>query len=127
MTKQWAFLKTLVKEAAFNSGISLSERDYETMSRMDDLVSRLNRGTLIAEGKSPVLSSLVELASTLYNNNSSILPITNFVRESEEPDHIFFTYSSDGITICSENEADYGVYIDLEDGYLVHRLYKKEV
>lgn len=123
MNKQWAFLKTLAKE---NSGISLSEYDMETMSRMDELIERLNRGSIISEGKYGVFNFLVELASILPVNNSSVLPIVDFVKESEEPDHIFFAYNSDGITICSESEADYGVYIDLEDGYLVPRLYRKE-
>lgn len=123
MNKQWAFLKTLVKE---NSGISLSEYDMETMSRMDELIERLNRGSIISEGKYGVFNFLVELASILPVNNSSVLPIVDFVKESEEPDRIFFAYNSDGITICSESEADYGVYIDLEDGYLVPRLYRKE-
>ena len=125
MTKQWAFVKTLVKEAAFNSGISLSEHDYETMSRMDELIERLNRGSIISEGKYGVFNFLVVLASTLTTNNSSVLPIVDFVRESEEPGQIFFAYDSDGIKICPESESTHAVYIDLEDGYLVPRLYKE--
>lgn len=78
-------------------------------------------GILIAEGKYNVIDSLVSLA-----NDSSVLYLIDFVREEQEPGSIFFGIEP-RIHICSESEADYVVQIDLEDGYLVHRLYKKEV
>lgn len=78
-------------------------------------------GCLIAEGKYNVIDSLVSLA-----NDSSVLYLIDFVREEQEPGSIFFGIEP-RIHICPESEADYVVQIDLEDGYLVHRLYKKEV
>lgn len=78
-------------------------------------------GCLIAEGKSNVIDSLVSLA-----NDSSVLPLIDLVREEQEPGPIFFC-TDPNVWVCYENEADYVVQIDLEDGYLVHRLYKKEV
>ena len=77
-------------------------------------------GTLIAEGKYNVIDSLVSLA-----NDSSVLYLIDFVREEQEPGSIFFGIEP-RIHICPESEADYVVQIDLEDGYLVYRLYKKE-
>ena len=77
-------------------------------------------GILIAEGKYNVIDSLVSLA-----NDSSVLYLIDFVREEQEPGSIFFGIEP-RIHICPKSEADYVVQIDLEDGYLVYRLYKKE-